>query len=78
MHWKDPCLLKVCIPHSVGKKKVCIPHNILFINYIIYSIRVTFFFFVELSVFEDLEILDLSNNQLNGSETAQGKDIEKP
>ena len=54
--------------------------NILFINYVIYSIRVLFLFlfFVELSVFEDLEILDLSNNRLDGSETVQGRDIEKP
>ena len=41
----------------------------------------TFFFFilflVELSVFKDLEMLDLSNNGLNGSLTVQGKEIEK-
>ena len=36
-----------------------------------------FFFLVELSVFEDLEMLDLSNNELNGSLTIQGKEIEK-
>ena len=36
-----------------------------------------FFFLVELLVFEDLEILDLSNNQLNGSLTVQGREIEK-
>ncbi|KAM4102303.1 hypothetical protein ACB094_05G214200 [Castanea mollissima] len=32
----------------------------------------------ELSVFKDLEILDLRNNRLNGSETVQGREIEKP
>ena len=70
IHWKDPCLWKVCTPH-----------NILFINYVIYSIGVLFFFFsffVELSVFEDLEILDLRNNKLNGSKTIQGREIKKP
>ena len=36
-----------------------------------------FFFLVELSVFEDLEKLDLSNNELNGSLTIQGREIEK-
>ena len=37
----------------------------------------SFFFWVELLVFEDLEMLDLSNNELNGSLTIQGKEIEK-
>ena len=40
----------------------------------------TFFFFhflVELSVFEDLEMLDLSINEFNGSLTVQGREIEK-
>ncbi|KAK7845951.1 receptor-like protein 15 [Quercus suber] len=31
----------------------------------------------ELSVFEELEMLDLSDNQLNGSPTVQGREIEK-
>ena len=36
-----------------------------------------FFLWVELSVFKDLEMLDLSYNGLNGSLTVQGKEIEK-
>ena len=41
------------------------------------SFSLPFFFWVELSVFEDLEMLDLSNNQLNDSLTVQGREIEK-
>ena len=37
----------------------------------------SFFFWVELLVFEDLEMLDLSNNELNGSLTVKGREIEK-
>ena len=41
------------------------------------SFSLPFFFLVELSVFEDLEMLDLSNNELNGSLTVKGREIEK-
>ena len=60
---------------SFPAKGMPLHHNI----YIVYKrfLLFTFFFWVELSVFEDLEMLDLSNNQLNDSLTVQGREIEK-
>ena len=54
------------------------PHHNIYIVYKRFLLFTFFFFFwVELSVFEDLEMLDLSNNQLNDSLTVQGREIEK-
>ena len=64
--WKDPFLLKVCLYILIPTK---------YINNSYFSLP--FCFLVEISVFEDLEMLDLSNNELNGSLTIQGKEIEK-
>ena len=65
---------------SFPAKGMPIHHN----TYKVYKQFLLFTFFVvvvvvvvELSVFEDLEMLDLSNIGLNGSLTVQGREIEK-
>ena len=65
--WKDPFLLKVCLYIIIPTK---------YINNSYFSLL--FFVVVEVSVFKDLEMLDLRYNQLmNGSLTVKDREIKE-